>query len=398
MERRPRRRWISVVCFSRPVALKFGDEDLQFFFRQVQQIALGQIGAAALEFGIFGEKPPHQLHHFRSQLDHPQLPSDQPSYGSALIDAASRGLLLRSRHRADGAHDQEVSPASSPRSSGGTWGLPSGTKIEGFSRLPPDAGAPLNEHPSFAGARSANRLAKMVENLEIFSYIHQVMKMKETAKNVPEIESVQSIEPARLEEVPEAVSDAVAELSAASAKLGHSLHPRTATSLSGSVRIMNTYYSNLIEGHNTRPRTSNAHWPDNLTKIPSAAIFKSKPLRTCASRPNWTEWIPNTGCLLTPLLSAGKGLPEIDGAWYGLRERFAHLEGYRRLRCASPASSPAKHQLGEVPVLLDTPQNGAHFAEAPSWRRSWGPPGLARAGSRVTVGVTAYGPCRNPRG
>jgi hypothetical protein len=49
----PRRRWISIVRFSRPVALKFGDEDLQFFFRQVQQIALGQIGAAALEFGIF---------------------------------------------------------------------------------------------------------------------------------------------------------------------------------------------------------------------------------------------------------------------------------------------------------------------------------------------------------
>jgi Fic family protein len=78
--------------------------------------------------------------------------------------------------------------------------------------------------------------------------------MKETAKNVPEIESVQRIEPARLEEVPEAISDAVAELSAASAKLGHSLHPRTATSLSGTVRIMNTYYSNLIEGHNTRPK------------------------------------------------------------------------------------------------------------------------------------------------
>jgi Fic family protein len=90
--------------------------------------------------------------------------------------------------------------------------------------------------------------------LEIFSYIHQVMKMKETAKNAPEIESVQRIEPACLEEVPEAILDAVAELSAASAKLGHSLHPRTATSLSGTVRIMNTYYSNLIEGHNTRPK------------------------------------------------------------------------------------------------------------------------------------------------
>ena len=51
----------------------------QFFFRQVQQIALGQIGAAALEFGIFGEKPCHHLHHFCSRLDHAQLPSGRPA-------------------------------------------------------------------------------------------------------------------------------------------------------------------------------------------------------------------------------------------------------------------------------------------------------------------------------
>jgi Fic family protein len=68
------------------------------------------------------------------------------------------------------------------------------------------------------------------------------------------IESVQRIEPARLEDVPEALSDIVAELAAASAGLGHSLHPRTAGNLAGLVRIMNTYYSNLIEGHNTRPK------------------------------------------------------------------------------------------------------------------------------------------------
>jgi Fic family protein len=36
--------------------------------------------------------------------------------------------------------------------------------------------------------------------------------------------------------------------------LGRSLHARTAANLADLVRIMNTYYSNLIEGHNTRPR------------------------------------------------------------------------------------------------------------------------------------------------
>lgn len=67
-------------------------------------------------------------------------------------------------------------------------------------------------------------------------------------------ETTQRIEPARLENPPEAVADLVAELSAASAKMGRSLHPRTASNLAELVRIMNTYYSNLIEGHDTRPR------------------------------------------------------------------------------------------------------------------------------------------------
>jgi hypothetical protein len=76
MEQRPRRRWISIVCFSRPVALKFGDEDLQFFFRQFQQIALGQIGAAALgslpspKFGDISDGAiiVHQVEHATNRL------------------------------------------------------------------------------------------------------------------------------------------------------------------------------------------------------------------------------------------------------------------------------------------------------------------------------------------
>src|SRR6187399_2655399 len=67
-------------------------------------------------------------------------------------------------------------------------------------------------------------------------------------------ESVQRIEPARLEAASEEISDVVAELSAASATLGNNLDPRTAANLADLVRIMNTYYSNLIEGHDTRPR------------------------------------------------------------------------------------------------------------------------------------------------
>ena len=68
-----------------------------------------------------------------------------------------------------------------------------------------------------------------------------------------QIETPQRIEPTRLEEISEPTSDAMAALSAESAKLGSAFHARTAANLADLVRIMNTHYSNLIEGHNTRP-------------------------------------------------------------------------------------------------------------------------------------------------
>jgi len=45
----------------------------------------------------------------------------------------------------------------------------------------------------------------------------------------------------------------LADISAKSAVLGNKLHPHTAASLADLVRLMNSYYSNLIEGHNTKP-------------------------------------------------------------------------------------------------------------------------------------------------
>jgi len=67
------------------------------------------------------------------------------------------------------------------------------------------------------------------------------------------LESVQRIEPALLDFAPPRVADLIAEISATSARLTGALHPRAAASLAQLVRIMNAYYSNLIEGHNTRP-------------------------------------------------------------------------------------------------------------------------------------------------
>lgn len=77
-------------------------------------------------------------------------------------------------------------------------------------------------------------------------------------------EASNRIEPAHLEEVSEEHSDARVELSAASATLGKSLHPRTAANLADFVRIMN---SNLIEGHDTRPRDIERALAGNFDKM-----------------------------------------------------------------------------------------------------------------------------------
>ena len=68
------------------------------------------------------------------------------------------------------------------------------------------------------------------------------------------IEAVQRIEPAWVEDVSGAMTDVIADLVAAATKLDQAFHPRTAANFAELVRIANTYYSNLIEGHNTRPK------------------------------------------------------------------------------------------------------------------------------------------------
>ena len=88
------------------------------------------------------------------------------------------------------------------------------------------------------------------------------------------LETPQRIEPARLEEPIPAVSDAVAELAAAAATLGKALHPKTAANLADLVRVMNSYYSNLIEGHHTRPRDIKRAMEGKLDQDPQRRNFQ----------------------------------------------------------------------------------------------------------------------------
>ena len=68
------------------------------------------------------------------------------------------------------------------------------------------------------------------------------------------LETPQRIEPALIEDRSGPLADCVTDLATSAAKLGARLHPKTAAILAQMVRIMNTYYSNLIEAHQTRPR------------------------------------------------------------------------------------------------------------------------------------------------
>lgn len=72
------------------------------------------------------------------------------------------------------------------------------------------------------------------------------------------------IEPCLVDEPRGELLDLLAELPVAATRLGARLSPRTAASLADLVRVMNCYYSNLIEGHNTRPRDIVRAWGDEF--------------------------------------------------------------------------------------------------------------------------------------
>ena len=62
------------------------------------------------------------------------------------------------------------------------------------------------------------------------------------------------MEPARIEEMSDTLADLASELVAQAGHLAGRLHPQTMADMAGMVRLMNSYYSNQIEGNNTRPR------------------------------------------------------------------------------------------------------------------------------------------------
>ena len=69
------------------------------------------------------------------------------------------------------------------------------------------------------------------------------------------IETPSRIEPVFFEDqIPQVLADLSIEIQREAGNLGRGLHPESAAELADLVRMMNSYYSNLIEGHNTRPK------------------------------------------------------------------------------------------------------------------------------------------------
>lgn len=62
------------------------------------------------------------------------------------------------------------------------------------------------------------------------------------------------IEPARIEDLPIKLADSALALASAVTKLGRNLPAETLAEVASMIRVMNSYYSNRIEGNNTRPR------------------------------------------------------------------------------------------------------------------------------------------------
>lgn len=71
---------------------------------------------------------------------------------------------------------------------------------------------------------------------------------------IGKMETVYRFEPCFPETIGGEILDLVAEVARKSESLGAKLDPHTARSLADLVRVMSSYYSNLIEGHNTLPR------------------------------------------------------------------------------------------------------------------------------------------------
>lgn len=101
------------------------------------------------------------------------------------------------------------------------------------------------------------------------------------------IESPTRIEPCGIEEtVPVELSDLALEIRSEAESLGRKLHPDSAAELRDMTRIMNACYSNLIEGHDAKPRDIEAALAGRLDGLENRPLAEE-----AAAHVNVQAWV-----------------------------------------------------------------------------------------------------------
>lgn len=101
------------------------------------------------------------------------------------------------------------------------------------------------------------------------------------------LETPARIEPCGIEEsIPVELTDLVLEIRSSAEALGRRLHPDSAAELRAMTRIMNAYYSNLIEGHNARPRDIEAALAGRMDGVENRPLAEE-----AAAHVRVQEWI-----------------------------------------------------------------------------------------------------------
>ncbi|WP_090192103.1 Fic family protein [Loktanella salsilacus] len=179
------------------------------------------------------------------------------------------------------------------------------------------------------------------------------------------LETPARIEPCGIEEtIPVALIDLVLEIRSSAEALGRRLHPDSAAELRAMTRVMNAYYSNLIEGHNTRPRDIEAALAGRLDEVEDRPLAEE-----AAAHVRVQAWIDETssrGDLPEPTSVAF--ICDLHRRFYDAMPeelRFTEHDGQRKeiipgaFRAAGEEVSVGRHlppSASRIPAFID------HFA------------------------------------
>lgn len=157
------------------------------------------------------------------------------------------------------------------------------------------------------------------------------------------LETPSRIEPARLEEtMPPATVDLAGQLMVDAKELGRPLHPAARRELADMVRVLNSYYSNLIEGHKTRPRDIERALADDLLAVEPERRALAREAGIHVTLQAWIDEQASNGALATPT-----SVPFIRA----LHERFyeAMPDEFRTLRLSATAPEDMERVVDIIP-------------------------------------------------